>query len=45
MVPVKYIDNSLYDELFGNDPSMPIGGSLPDLPQGVADMKEVKKTQ
>ena len=43
MVPVEYIDDSLYDEIFGSEANIPIGGSLPDLPQG--HMTEWKKVR
>ena len=32
-IPVEYIDDSVYDEIFGRD-DKPFGGSLPDLPSG-----------
>ncbi|KAK7075839.1 hypothetical protein SK128_009487 [Halocaridina rubra] len=35
-IPVEYLDDSLYDQIFGTTPSdnQALGGSLPDLPSG-----------
>ncbi|XP_064115740.1 uncharacterized protein LOC135221803 isoform X4 [Macrobrachium nipponense] len=35
-IPVEYLDDSLYDQIFGTNPSdnQVLGGSLPDLPSG-----------
>ncbi|KAL7648759.1 UNVERIFIED_CONTAM: hypothetical protein RMT77_000666 [Armadillidium vulgare] len=40
LLPVEYLEDSLYDEIFGSVDT-PIGGSLPDLPGG--QMNEFKK--
>ena len=35
-IPVEYLDDSLYDQIFGasDAPAHRLGGSLPDLPSG-----------
>lgn len=41
ILPVEYLDDSLYDQIFSSTDTL-IGGSMPDLP--VRQMNDLKKS-